>query len=150
MPSKLFQPLKVGNQTLKHRIVMAPLTRFRADDAHVPLPIAAEYYAQRSAVPGTLLITEATFISPGASGYPNVPGLWDDAQLQAWKTVTDAVHKNGSYIYCQLWALGRAANPKVLEARGQPFVSSSAVPMSDSSPTPRAATEQEIRAFIED
>ena len=73
--SKLFQTLKVGNINLQHRLVMAPLTRFRADDNHVPLPIVTEYYSQRASVPGTLLITEATFISPRAGGYPNVPGL---------------------------------------------------------------------------
>jgi len=146
--SKLFQPLQVGQIELKHRIVMAPLTRFRADDNHVQLPFVKEYYSQRASVPGTLLITEAAFISPRGGGFPNVPGLCNHAQLQAWKEITDAVHAKGSYIYCQLWALGRAANPKVLKREGQDFVSSSAVGMSDNSPVPRAMEENEIVQFI--
>jgi len=101
--SKLFQPLQLGKAKLGHRIALAPLTRFRADDDHVPLPIVKTYYEQRGSVPGTLLITEATIISPRASGYYNVPGIYNDAQIKAWKEVTDAVHAKGSIIYCQLW-----------------------------------------------
>ncbi|KAF2839691.1 FMN-linked oxidoreductase [Patellaria atrata CBS 101060] len=148
--SKLFSPLKVGTSSLQHRIVMAPLTRFRADDAHVPLPMVKEYYAQRASTPGTLLITEATFISPRAGGFPNVPGLYDPAQLESWKAVTDAVHAKGSYIYAQLWALGRAANPKVLNQDGYELVSASDLPMDENSPVPRPLTEDEIQQFIKD
>lgn len=72
--SQLFQPIQVGNVALLHRIVLAPLTRNRGTNAHVPGPLAAEYYAQRASVPGTLLISEATLIAPKAGGYPNVPG----------------------------------------------------------------------------
>ncbi|KAI9750731.1 MAG: Chanoclavine-I aldehyde reductase fgaOx3 [Chaenotheca gracillima] len=129
---------------------MAPLTRFRADDEHVPLPMVTEYYAQRASVPGTLLITEATFISPRASGYPNVPGIWNEAQIKRWKEVTDAVHSKGSYIYLQLWALGRTAKPENLEGKGFDLVSSSSVPMSSETPEPRALTEDEIHGYIED
>lgn len=85
--SKLFQPFKVGNLTLSHRIVLAPLTRFRASKTHVPGPLAAEYYAQRASTPGTLLITEGTFIAAKAGGLPNVPGIWSDEQIEAWKKV---------------------------------------------------------------
>lgn len=69
--SKTFEPLKVGKNVLQHRLVMAPLTRFRADDKHVQLDFAKEYYGQRASVPGTLIITEATFISKEAGGYDN-------------------------------------------------------------------------------
>jgi hypothetical protein len=79
MSSKLFKPLKIGNAQLQNRIVMAPLTRFRADDNHVPLPFVAEYYSQRGSVSGTLLIAEATLIAPQAGGYPNIPGIYSDA-----------------------------------------------------------------------
>ena len=72
--SKLFQPVQVGDLQLSDRIVLAPLTRFRASDAHVPGPLAAEYYAQRASNPGTLLVTEGTFPSAQAGGYPNIPG----------------------------------------------------------------------------
>ena len=66
---------------------MAPLTRFRADEAHVPTSIMAEQYAQRASTPGTLLITEGTFIAAKAGGFDNVPGIWSDEQVEAWKKV---------------------------------------------------------------
>ncbi len=148
MAPRLFTPLQIGPITLQHRLVMAPLTRFRADDQHVPLPFVAEYYAQRASVPGTLLITEATFISPQASGYPNVPGLWSAEQLSAWRTVTEAVHAKGSFIFAQLWALGRTANPDDLKAKGYELTSSSATPMQPGGHVPRALSEEEINSFI--
>ena len=86
--AKLFQPIHVGNLQLSHRIVLAPLTRFRADDAHVPTDMMVEYYAQRASVPGTLLITEATAIAPKAAGQPNAPGIWSEAQIEGWKKVS--------------------------------------------------------------
>ena len=85
--SQLFKPVKVGNLTLQHRVVLAPLTRFRANEAHVPSPLAPEYYSQRGSVPGTLLVTEATFIALEASGYANAPGIYTDEQISAWKKV---------------------------------------------------------------
>lgn len=115
---RLFKPLKLGNVELKHRVIMAPLTRFRANDAHVPTKCAREYYEQRASTPGTLLITEATFISPRAAGYRNVPGIWNTEQIKAWREITDAVHAKGSFIYVQLWALGRTAQPDVLKEEG--------------------------------
>ncbi len=81
----LFTPVKVGDLTLSHRVVLAPLTRCRADENHVPTDLAVEYYRQRSAVPGTLLITEATIIAPRAGGLPKAPGIWNDVQIAAWK-----------------------------------------------------------------
>src|SRR5690349_4514557 len=100
--SRLFAPLRVGNLHLKHRIALAPLTRLRADDNHVPLPIVTEYYAQRASAPGTLLIAEGTAIARELGGLPNVPGIWNEQQIHQWRKVTDAVHKKGSYIYMQL------------------------------------------------
>lgn len=131
---------------------MAPLTRYRANDAHVHTGLAVEYYSQRASVPGTLLITEATFISPRAAGYANVPGIWNKDQIAAWKKVTDAVHDKGSYIFCQLWALGRAAEPEILkeEAGEKWFVSSSAVPMTVGTQAPRALEEEDIWAHVGD
>ena len=100
---KLFQPIRIGTANLQHRVVLAPMTRFRADDLHVHGPLAVEYYNQRTSVPGTLAITEATFIAPQAGGYSNVPGIYNAAQIQAWKKVTDAVHAKKSFIALQLW-----------------------------------------------
>ncbi|MCJ1354251.1 MAG: Chanoclavine-I aldehyde reductase fgaOx3 [Icmadophila ericetorum] len=150
MPA-LSDPLHIGKMALKHRLVMAPLTRFRANDDHVPLPMVTEYYTQRASVPGTLLITEATFISPRASGYANVPGIWSRDQIKQWKIVTDSVHSKGSYIYLQLWALGRTATPEVLKKEtGLDLVSSSATPVDEKYQTPRAMSEEEIHEFIAD
>lgn len=147
--SSLFDPISVGGIDLKHRIVLAPLTRVRADDNGVPLDMVTEYYSQRASVPGTLLITEGTFISHRAGGRLNVPGIYTDEQIKSWRNVTEAVHAKGCYIFCQLWALGRAADAKVLEASGHGLVSSSDVPLPDS-PVPLPLTEKGIRAFIED
>ena len=83
----LFTPLKVGPVTLSHRVAMAPLTRCRADNDNVPTKLMETHYAQRATVPGTLLITEATLIAAKAGGYPNVPGVWSDAQVEGWKKV---------------------------------------------------------------
>ena len=146
--SKLFQPLKIGNLELKNRLVLAPLTRFRADDAHVPLPFVPEYYAQRASVPGTLLITEATFIAPLAGGYGNAPGIYSQDQIESWKKVTAAVHDKGSFIYLQLWALGRAADPTQLQKEfGGVVKSASDIPFEGGAkPTP--LTEAEIQEYI--
>ena len=85
---RLFQPVKVGELTLAHRIALAPLTRFRHTKTdHVALPIVKEYYAQRASTPGTLLISEATLISPEAGGYIHAPGIWSDEQISKWKEV---------------------------------------------------------------
>jgi NADPH2 dehydrogenase len=84
---KLFQPIKVGAVSLQHRVVLNPLTRYRANKQHVHGQLAETYYAQRASVPGTLLITEATFIAAKAGGYDYVPGIYNDAQIAAWKRV---------------------------------------------------------------
>lgn len=86
--SKLFQPLQIGDLLLSHRIVLCPLTRVRATSQYVPGKAAAEYYSQRASTPGTLLITEGTFISPDAVGLWNTPGIWSDEQVKAWTEVS--------------------------------------------------------------
>lgn len=144
-------PIRIGGIELKHRVVLAPLTRYRADDDHVPLPIVEEYYAQRASVPGTLLISEGTLISSRAGGFDNVPQISTSAQIAAWKRVTDAVHAKGCYIFCQLWALGRAANPESLKREGgHKVVSSGNLPMAPDAPVPTPLTEDEIFGFIGD
>ncbi|KAF5360282.1 hypothetical protein D9758_009149 [Tetrapyrgos nigripes] len=152
--SKLFQPLKLGDITLKHRVALAPLTRLRADEKHVPLPIVKEMYAQRASTPGTLLISEATFITARAGGYQYAPGIWSDEQIAAWKEITSAVHAKGSFIYLQLWALGRAAYPAVLKAEDPSYdlVSASDIPISEhpkDDPRPRPLTVPEIKEYVE-
>ncbi|KII83265.1 hypothetical protein PLICRDRAFT_180531 [Plicaturopsis crispa FD-325 SS-3] len=148
---KLFQPIKVGTVTLGHRVVHPPMTRYRVRDSnHIPHPIVTEYYTQRSSIPGTLVISEALFISPQAGGMRNVPGIWNAEQVAAWKQITDAVHANGSYIFAQLWALGRSAEPSILEEEGgYPYVSSSDVRLTENQPAPRPLTIQEIKEYIQ-
>ncbi|KAK8224960.1 hypothetical protein HDK90DRAFT_96516 [Phyllosticta capitalensis] len=158
--TKLFTPLKVGSTQLDHRVVMAPLTRFRATNDNVPTDVMAQYYAQRAVVPGTLLLSEATFISARAGGYSNIPGLWTEEQLAGWKKITDAVHAKGSKIFVQLWNLGRAAWPDPEGSGGavkneefdfkNNFVSASDVPMAKGLPVPRPMTEEEIWSTIGD
>lgn len=91
----LFQPIQIGDAKLSNRVVLAPLTRFRADNAHVHTDLGLEYYKQRSSVPGTLLITEATYITAQAGGMPNAPGIWSDAQIAAWKKVRVLLRASG-------------------------------------------------------
>lgn len=85
--SLLFEPLTVGTMNLGHRAVMAPMTRYRASDDHVPNPLAQDYYAQRAHTPGTLIITEGTYIDDRAGGQPSAPGIWNQEQIVAWKAV---------------------------------------------------------------
>lgn len=148
--SKLFQPLKVGNNILSNRIALAPLTRVRASDDHVPLPMATEYYTQRAATPGTLLITEATFIAEGAGGLPNVPGIHNQDQINQWKEVTKSVHEKGGVIFCQLWAIGRAASPDALGLKSGHRVVSSSNLSFEGGAKPEALTEEEILQIIKD
>ncbi|KAK1234325.1 hypothetical protein PQX77_002464 [Marasmius sp. AFHP31] len=150
--SQLFQPMKLGELNLSHRVVLAPLSRFRADVDHVPLvPVVKEYYSQRGSQPGTLLITEATFIHARAGGLPNVPGIWSDAQISAWKEIVDTVHQKGSYIHLQLWAPGRAGDPEQLRSEdpSYAYISASDVPMSGRTESPRPLTTDEIKEFVQ-
>ncbi|WP_109807898.1 alkene reductase [Sphingosinithalassobacter portus] len=110
MPS-LFDPIRYGAIEAPNRIVMAPLTRGRSTQDHVPTAIMADYYAQRASA--GLIITEATGISREALGWPNAPGLWSEEQVAAWKPVLDAVHRAGGRIVAQLWHMGRLSPPDV-------------------------------------
>lgn len=143
--TKLFEPISLGRLYLQHRVVMAPLTRLRVDDDHVPLPNVTEYYTQRTSAPGTLIISEACSVSPSHCAGPHMPGIWSQAQIDGWRKVTDAVHSKGSFIYCQIFAPGRAGHKE-----GYPLYSSSAVPMVPDAPIPQEITEEEIWACIAD
>ncbi|KAK1232843.1 hypothetical protein PQX77_004009 [Marasmius sp. AFHP31] len=150
--SRLFQPVNLGDLVLSHRVVLAPLTRWRADMNHVPhVPIVKEYYSQRGSKPRTLLISEATFIHPRAGGYIHIPGIWSDAQIAAWKEIVNGVHEKGSYIYLQLWALGRAADPEQLQSEdpSYAYVSASDVQFSERRVSPRPLTVEEIENYAQ-
>jgi NADPH2 dehydrogenase len=86
--SKLFQAIQVGTVTLQHRVVMAPLTRWRASSEHIHTDLAVQHYSARGSVPGTLIITEGTYIASKATGDNiKIPGIWSDEQVAAWKKV---------------------------------------------------------------
>ena len=121
--SSLFNPLKLGALTLPNRIIMAPLTRCRADDGHVPSDIMAEYYSQRATA--GLIVAEATMVMEGNSAFWREPGIYSDAQVAGWRKVTDAVHAKGGLIFLQLWHGGRATHP--LLNNGQQPVAPSAI-----------------------
>ncbi len=108
--SPLFRPLSLGALTLPNRIVMAPLTRCRADVDHVPTGLMVDYYAQRASA--GVIIAEATMVTEGNSSFGGrEPGIHSAAQVAAWKRVTDAVHAKGGRMILQLWHGGRACHP---------------------------------------
>ena len=150
MPS-LFDPITLGAVHAPNRILMAPLTRTRATADHVPTELMVEYYRQRASA--GLIISEATGISREGLGWPNAPGLWTDAQVEAWKPVTEAVHAADGRIVAQLWHMGRLARPDVT---GIESISSSATrapyhdPDKNPYGTPRAATVDDLRRTVDD
>ncbi len=111
--------------TLKNRILMAPMTRAKADADLVPTQATADYYARRA--DAGLIVTEGTLISRHARGHDFVPGIYNDAQIAGWRRVTDAVHVNGGLIFSQLWHVGRVSHPHFLD--GELPVSASATTM---------------------
>lgn len=122
MSTDLFDPCVVSGLRLQNRIVMSPLTRCRADmDGHVGA-LQATYYRQRATA--GLIITEATAVVPEGRGGPGIPGLWDDAHVESWRGVTEAVHAQGGRIFCQLWHAGRISHSS-LHPRGLPPVNAS-------------------------
>lgn len=151
----LFQPLEVGALSLPNRIVMAPLTRSRADHATLaPTALHAEYYAQRASA--GLIIAEATQIMPEGQGYAWTPGIYSDEQIAGWKLVTDAVHAKGGRIVLQLWHVGRISHrdlqpggkqpvaPSAVKPEGQAFTASGFKDME----TPRALEIDEIPSIV--
>ena len=153
MPT-LFDPMALGAIELPNRIAMAPLTRARAGRQGVPNELMAAYYAQRASA--GLIISEATGISREGLGWPNAPGLWNEAQVEGWKLVTGAVHHAGGRIVAQLWHMGRLVHPDL--GGGQP-VSSSATTAPDFAHTyegkkpyteARELTRQDIERIVGD
>ena len=158
----LFEPVKMGTQTLKNRIIMAPLTRLRSiEPGDVPTALAGEYYSQRASA--GLVITEATQVSFQAKGYAGAPGIHTQDQITAWKTIVDNVHAKGGKIVVQLWHTGLVAHESV-QPDGKAPISASDVhvgirtSLRDSNnqairveaTTPRPATLDEIKQVIAD
>jgi len=137
----LFSLLQVGDLTLAHRIVMAPLTRLRSSQpGDIPNQLNAAYYGQR-ATEGGLIISEATNISLEGKGLPGAPGIHSAEQVEGWKLVTSAVHEKGGLILLQLWHTGRASHSSLHPEAGLP-VSASALAIGDGSQATNAAGEK--------
>ena len=159
MPTPLFSPLRLGAIDLSHRVVMAPLTRMRADvPSHAAGASAPTYYRQR-ATAGGLIISEASQISQQGQGVPASPGIYSDAQVQAWRSVTDAVHEQGGRIVLQLWHVGRISH-RSHQANGELPVGASAIAAQGDAITadftrspleaPRALRTDELVDIVED
>lgn len=113
----LLDPVSVRSLTLRNRVVMAPMTRSRAVEANTPNALMAEYYGQRAGA--GLIVTEGVSPSPNGLGYARIPGLFNAAQVQGWKLVTDAVHARGGRIVVQLMHTGRVTHAANLPAGGE-------------------------------
>ena len=111
MNAVLSDPIRLGMIEAGNRILMAPLTRSRASADGVPGRSTATYYAQRASA--GMIVSEGICIAPEAIGNPMVPGLWSQAQIDAWQSVTTAVHEAGGVMAAQLWHTGRASHPSV-------------------------------------
>lgn len=151
--SELFTPIKIGDLELKNRIVMAPMTRGRADEDRVPTAIMADYYSRRASA--GLIISEATAVSKMGFGWFGAPGIYSAAQIEGWKKVTGSVHATGGKIFAQLWHMGRVSHPDFLD--GETPVAPSAVKPEGFTRTakgkrdyvtPRALTLEEIAATV--
>lgn len=123
----VFQPIKVGDNTLSSRVVYAPTTRYRALDDHTPSNLALKYYDDRSKYPGSLIICEGTIPTPNVGLYNNVPGIFHEGHVKAWKRITEIIHNNKSYATLQLWGLGRVADPVQNQKEGQKLKGPSAI-----------------------
>lgn len=157
----LFKPIQIGETIVQHRAVMCPLTRMRAHSpGNVPnKEWALEYYNQRSQAPGTMIITEGTFPSPQCGGYDNAPGIWSQEQLAEWKKIFAKIHDNKSFVWVQLWVLGRQAFPDTLKRDGLRYDSASDEVYMDESSEKKAIecdnrqhglTKDEIKQYIKD
>jgi 2,4-dienoyl-CoA reductase-like NADH-dependent reductase (Old Yellow Enzyme family) len=152
MPT-LFDPITIGDITLKNRVIMAPLTRSRASEGRVPNALMAKYYEQRATA--GLILSEATAVMPHGVGYADTPGLWSDEQVEGWKQITAAVHAKGGVIFAQLWHVGRISDPSFLN--GEPPVAPSAIQAAGHVsllrpqrpyPVPRALATEELADIV--
>jgi N-ethylmaleimide reductase len=153
--SDLFQPVWLGPYHLANRLVMAPLTRSRAGADGAPVPLMAEYYAQRASA--GLIIAEGTNISAQGRGYAFTPGLYTAPQVAAWQPVTQAIHAKGGRVFVQLWHVGRVSHPSLQPGGALPVAPSAIRPAGTSFTetgfqpcvTPRALDTAEIPGIID-
>ena len=153
----LFKPIEWAGNTLKNRMVLAPLTRGRAGESRVPISIMGDYYTQRAS--GGLLITEATGISSEANGWVGAPGIYTDEMVQGWKAINERVQKADGKIVLQMWHTGRASHSDF--HNGELPLSASAIAINDDGgihtpngkkpfEVPRAMTKDDITRTVAD
>lgn len=156
MTQSLLKPIKLNSIKLKNRVIMAPMTRSRADNPdNTPTELHATYYRQRAGA--GLIITEGSQISKQAVGYINTPGIYSKEQVEGWKLITKAVHEEGGKIFIQLWHVGRISHPDF--HNGDLPVAPSAINPNEKSytpegfketVTPRALETEEVEAIVKD
>lgn len=156
MTARLFEPIQLGAVTLANRVVMAPLTRSRAL-GNLPNDLMVEYYAARA--DAGLIVTEGVSPSPNGLGYPRIPGLFNQEQAQAWKTVTDAVHQKHGHMFIQLMHTGRVGHmanlppearilaPSAVQLSGKMWTDSDGL---QDHPVPIEMSEGEIESTLEE
>ena len=155
--SLLFQPFRLGDLELANRVVMAPLTRNRANHGtDVASELAATYYRQRSSA--GLIVSEGTQVSRQGQGYVWTPGLYNEAQVEGWRRATDAVHAAGGRIFAQIWHVGRISHvslqphggapvaPSAIRAKSRTYLETGFVEVSE----PRALKLAEIAGVVAD
>ncbi|PWN58374.1 alkene reductase [Chryseobacterium viscerum] len=156
MEKTIFQPYNLNGASVSNRIVMAPMTRARADnEKNAATGMIAKYYEQRASA--GLIITEGTYISKEAVGFINVPGIYAQAQLDGWRLVTEAVHNKDGKIFAQLWHTGAYSHPDLHDGK-KPLAPSDVNPEQQvftpegfkPSEAPQPMTIQDIRQTVED
>jgi N-ethylmaleimide reductase len=155
MINPLLQPIRLGAIDAPNRVLMAPLTRGRSDPGSIPNALMVKHYRQRAGA--GLILTEATGISVEGLGWPAAPGIWNDAQTEAWKPVTQAVHEAGGRIMLQMWHMGRLVHPDFLGGAAPVSASATTAPGHAWTPTgrkdyepARALSLDEIERVIDD
>lgn len=154
--SQLFTNVRVGRHTLSNRLVMAPMTRSRAEFDGTPGALAATYYSQRAGV--GLIVTEGTQPSDDGQGYLTTPGIYTDAHVAGWQPISTAVHAQGGHLFIQLMHVGRMSHPDNTPHHRQPVAPSAIAPGApmftakgmQPMPEPRALTTDEIRQTVAD
>jgi N-ethylmaleimide reductase len=141
----LFAPVEIGSNRLANRIVMAPMSRNRADAAEAAHALTAKYYGQRAGA--GLIVTEASPVSSQGRANRSAPGIYNEAQVAGWRLVTQAVHAKGGRIFLQLWHAGRVSNPSLQPQGGPPVAPSAIAPLGLA--LPRALDAEEIPAVVE-
>ncbi|WP_322091089.1 oxidoreductase [Limnobaculum xujianqingii] len=154
--NKLFTPVQVGRYTLSNRLVMAPMTRSRAQYDGTPGELATEYYAQRATI--GLIVAEGTQPSDDGQGYLMTPGIYTDAHVAGWRKITTAIHNKGGHIFIQLMHAGRMSHPDNTPHHRQGVAPSAIAPATpmftvkgmQDIPVPRALSTEEVRQTVAD